>query len=142
MTVNGRPGRELALPKAVEATEGLSADLLDANESTWAFVFVGRVGWNGILLVKSLVMLASIESRRSYCGRTADEHGGLPARNYSGMDRAGPITRKPIRTWVIGAVANCGNSWHMAGLTLGLSPGTLPKMGSVFDIAKGLSTPF
>ena len=36
-------------------------DLLDANESNWAFVFVGRVGWNGTLLVKSLVMLANID---------------------------------------------------------------------------------
>jgi hypothetical protein len=65
--------------------------LLDANESTWAFVFVGRVGWNGTLLVKSLVMLASIDGPRSYCGRTADEHGGLPARRCTGMDRAGPL---------------------------------------------------
>jgi hypothetical protein len=34
------------------------------------------------LLVKALVMLASIDGCRSYCGRTADEHGGLPATRY------------------------------------------------------------
>ena len=50
----------------------LSADLLDANESTWAFGFVGRVGWNGTLLVKALVMLASMDGCRSYWGRIAD----------------------------------------------------------------------
>lgn len=74
------------------AYEAVTAhDLLDANESTWAFVFVGGVGWNGTLLVKSLVGLASIDGCRSYCGRTADEHGGLPARHYTGKDRAGPL---------------------------------------------------
>jgi hypothetical protein len=72
-------------------------DLLDANESTWAFVFVGRVGWNGTLLLKALVMLGSIDGCRSYCGRTADEQGGLPARRYTGMDRAGPLPASQSR---------------------------------------------
>jgi hypothetical protein len=79
------------------STGMLSADLLDANESTWAFVFVGRVGWNGTLLVKSLVTLANIDSCRSCCGHTADEHSGLPARRYSGMDRAGPLPASQSR---------------------------------------------
>jgi predicted ATPase with chaperone activity len=33
------------------------------------------------------------------------------------------------------AVTNCGNSWPMARLTLALSPATLPKMGSVYDMS-------
>ena len=39
------------------------------------------------------------------------------------------------RDRVRAAVTNCGNSWPMARLTLALSPATLPKMGSVYDIA-------
>jgi hypothetical protein len=39
------------------------------------------------LLVKALVMLASIDGGRSCCGRTADEHGGLPVRRYSGIEQ-------------------------------------------------------
>jgi magnesium chelatase family protein len=39
------------------------------------------------------------------------------------------------RDRVRAAVTNCGNTWPMARLTLALSPATLPKMGSVYDIA-------
>jgi magnesium chelatase family protein len=39
------------------------------------------------------------------------------------------------RDRVRAAITNCGNSWPMARLTLALSPATLPKMGSVYDIA-------
>jgi magnesium chelatase family protein len=39
------------------------------------------------------------------------------------------------RDRVRAAVANCGNDWPMSRLTLALSPATLPKMGSVYDIA-------
>jgi hypothetical protein len=50
----------------VEAVQWVRThDLLDAKESTGAFAFVGRVGWNGTLLVKSSVMLASIDGCRS-----------------------------------------------------------------------------
>jgi magnesium chelatase family protein len=33
------------------------------------------------------------------------------------------------------AVTNSGNQWPMSRLTLALSPATLPKMGSTYDIA-------
>ena len=39
------------------------------------------------------------------------------------------------RDRVRAAITNCGNSWPMARLTLALSPATLPKMGSVYDVA-------
>ena len=51
------------------------------------------------------VMLAGIDGCRSYCGRSADEHGGLPARRYSRMDRAGPLP----------ASQSCRPSWHLLG---------------------------
>ena len=43
------------------------------------------------------------------------------------------------RDRVRAAVTNCGNSWPMARLTLALSPATLPKMGSVYDLALALA---
>jgi hypothetical protein len=78
---------------AASMQSSASIDLLDADEST--LVFVGRVGWTEPLLVKSLARLASVDGCRSYCGRTADEHGGLPARRYW-HGSSGSITRKPI----------------------------------------------
>ena len=39
------------------------------------------------------------------------------------------------RDRVRAAITNCGNTWPMARLTLALSPATLPKMGSVYDLA-------
>jgi hypothetical protein len=40
-----RADRPAPVSGPMRRTNGmLSADLLDANESTWAFVFVGRVG--------------------------------------------------------------------------------------------------
>ena len=39
------------------------------------------------------------------------------------------------RDRVRAAITNCGNSWPMTRLTLALSPATLPKMGSVYDVA-------
>src|SRR6516165_4620766 len=42
-------------------------------------------------------MLGSIDGCRSYCGRTADEQGGLPARRYTDMDRAGPLPASQSR---------------------------------------------
>ena len=48
-------------------------DLLDANESTWAFALVEQVGGAGKLHVTWLVTLASNERCRNYCGRAADE---------------------------------------------------------------------
>ena len=48
------------------------ADLLDANESTWAFVFVGRVGCILRPQVEEFVLLANTTGRWNYCGRVAD----------------------------------------------------------------------
>jgi hypothetical protein len=50
----------------------VSADLLDANGTTWAFGRVERVGPVNNPQVNRLAMLASREACRSYCGRTAD----------------------------------------------------------------------
>jgi hypothetical protein len=47
-------------------------DLLDANESTWAFVAVDFVGRRGKRQVNRLEAFTSEERRRSYCGRIAD----------------------------------------------------------------------
>lgn len=62
----------------------------------------------------------------------ADITSGLPAVHLVGLpDAALQESRDRVRA----AVTNCGNDWPMARLTLALSPATLPKMGSVFDIA-------
>jgi hypothetical protein len=50
----------------------VSADLLDANETTWTFGVVGGVGRVNTSQVKRLAALAGIEVCRSYCGRIAD----------------------------------------------------------------------
>ena len=39
------------------------------------------------------------------------------------------------RDRVRAAITNCGNTWPMSRLTLALSPATLPKNGSLYDIA-------
>jgi len=62
----------------------------------------------------------------------ADIASGLPGVHLVGLpDAALQESRDRVRA----AVANCGNTWPMARLTLALSPATLPKMGSVYDIA-------
>jgi hypothetical protein len=43
------------------------------------------------------------------------------------------------RDRVRAAITNCGNSWPIARLTLTLSPATVPKMGSVYDLAHVLA---
>jgi hypothetical protein len=48
-------------------------DLLDANESTWAFMPVDRVGCDRKPHVRALEQLGSKGFRRSYCGLTADQ---------------------------------------------------------------------
>ena len=64
----------------------------------------------------------------------ADITSGLPGVHLVGLpDAALQESRDRVRA----AVTNCGNSWPMARLTLALSPATLPKMGSVYDIALG-----
>lgn len=62
----------------------------------------------------------------------ADITSGLPGVHLVGLpDAALQESRDRVRA----AVGNCGNSWPQARLTLALSPATLPKMGSVYDIA-------
>ncbi|OBF05781.1 hypothetical protein A5730_15875 [Mycobacterium sp. ACS4054] len=62
----------------------------------------------------------------------ADITNGLPGVHLVGLpDAALQESRDRVRA----AVSNCGNDWPMSRLTLALSPATLPKMGSVYDIA-------
>lgn len=62
----------------------------------------------------------------------ADISSGLPGVHLVGLpDAALQESRDRVRA----AVSNCGNDWPQARLTLALSPATLPKMGSVYDIA-------
>jgi len=62
----------------------------------------------------------------------ADITSGLPGVHLVGL---ADVALQESRDRVRAAVTNCGNSWPMARLTLALSPATLPKMGSVYDIA-------
>ena len=62
----------------------------------------------------------------------ADISSGLPGVHLVGLpDAALQESRDRVRA----AITNCGHSWPMARLTLALSPATLPKMGSVYDLA-------
>lgn len=62
----------------------------------------------------------------------ADIGAGLPGVFLVGLaDAALRESRDRVRA----AISNCGFSWPMVRLTLALSPATLPKMGSVYDIA-------
>lgn len=61
---------------------------------------------------------------------------GLPGVHLVGLpDAALQEARDRVRS----AITNCGNDWPMSRLTLALSPATLPKMGSVYDIALALA---
>jgi magnesium chelatase family protein len=62
----------------------------------------------------------------------ADITSGLPGVHLVGLpDTALQESRDRVRA----AITNCGRDWPMARLTLALSPATLPKMGSVYDLA-------
>ena len=62
----------------------------------------------------------------------ADITSGLPGVHLVGLpDAALQESRDRVRA----AITNCGDSWPMARLTLALSPATLPKVGSVYDLA-------
>jgi len=66
----------------------------------------------------------------------ADITSGLPGVHLVGLpDAALQESRDRVRA----AIMNCGNRWPMARLTLALSPATLPKMGSVYDLALAAS---
>jgi magnesium chelatase family protein len=62
----------------------------------------------------------------------ADITSGLPGVHLVGLpDAALQESRDRVRA----AITNCNNRWPMSRLTLALSPATLPKMGSVYDLA-------
>lgn len=62
----------------------------------------------------------------------ADINSGLPGVHLVGLaDTAVSESRDRVRS----AITNSGNTWPMSRLTLALSPATLPKVGSVYDVA-------
>ena len=62
----------------------------------------------------------------------ADITAGLPGFHLVGLpDAAVQESRDRIRA----AITNCGNTWPMSRLTVALSPATLPKAGSLYDVA-------
>lgn len=62
----------------------------------------------------------------------ADINSGLPGVHLVGLpDAALQESRDRVRA----AITNCGNDWPMSRLTLALSPATLPKTGSLYDVA-------
>ena len=62
----------------------------------------------------------------------ADITPGLPGFHLVGLpDAAVQESRDRVRA----AVTNCGNTWPMSRLTVALSPATLPKAGSMYDVA-------
>ena len=66
----------------------------------------------------------------------ADIASGLPGVHLVGLPDA---ALQEARDRVRAAITNCGNSWPMTRLTLALSPATLPKTGSAFDVALSLA---
>lgn len=66
----------------------------------------------------------------------ADISAGLPGVHLVGLpDAALQESRDRVRA----ATTNCGFTWPAARLTLALSPATLPKVGSVYDVALAAS---
>ncbi|MGV0792740.1 YifB family Mg chelatase-like AAA ATPase [Mycolicibacterium sp. XJ1819] len=66
----------------------------------------------------------------------ADITSGLPGVHLVGLpDAALQESRDRVRA----AITNCGYDWPQSRLTLALSPATLPKMGSVYDLALALA---
>ena len=62
----------------------------------------------------------------------ADISGGLPGFHLVGLpDTAVQESRDRVRA----AVTNSGNSWPQSRLTVALSPASLPKAGSMYDLA-------
>ena len=62
----------------------------------------------------------------------ADITPGLPGFHLVGLPDA---ALQEARDRVRAAITNCGATWPMSRLTLALSPATLPKTGSLYDIA-------
>jgi magnesium chelatase family protein len=62
----------------------------------------------------------------------ADLTAGLPGFHLVGLpDAAVQESRDRVRA----AITNCGNPWPNSRLTVALSPATLPKAGSLYDVA-------
>lgn len=62
----------------------------------------------------------------------ADITAGLPGFHLVGLpDAAVQESRDRVRA----AITNCGNPWPQSRLTVALSPATLPKAGSLYDVA-------
>ncbi|GAY16637.1 YifB family Mg chelatase-like AAA ATPase [Mycobacterium sp. shizuoka-1] len=61
-----------------------------------------------------------------------DISSGLPGVYLVGLPDA---ALRESRDRVRAAISNCGNEWPQSRLTLALSPATLPKTGSLYDIA-------
>lgn len=62
----------------------------------------------------------------------ADLTSGLPGFHLVGLpDAAVQESRDRVRA----AITNCGNTWPNSRLTVALSPATLPKAGSLYDVA-------
>ena len=62
----------------------------------------------------------------------ADITGGLPGFHLVGLpDAAVQESRDRVRA----AITNCGNRWPQSRLTVALSPASLPKAGSMYDVA-------
>lgn len=61
-----------------------------------------------------------------------DITSGLPGVHLVGLPDA---ALRESRDRVRAAITNCGNDWPQSRLTLALSPATLPKTGSLYDIA-------
>lgn len=69
----------------------------------------------------------------------ADIGRGLPGTHLVGLpDTALHESRDRIKA----AVSNSGGSWPDSRVVLALSPATLPKMGSVYDLAQSQVVPF
>lgn len=62
----------------------------------------------------------------------ADISSGLPGVHLVGLPDA---ALQEARDRVRAAITNCGKDWPISRLTLALSPATLPKTGSLYDIA-------
>jgi magnesium chelatase family protein len=62
----------------------------------------------------------------------ADITSGLPGVFLVGLPDA---ALRESRDRVRAAISNCGNDWPQSRLVLALSPATLPKIGSLYDIA-------
>jgi magnesium chelatase family protein len=62
----------------------------------------------------------------------ADITGGLPATIVTGLP--GTALRE-ARDRIRAAIVNSGQAWPSAKITIGLSPASLPKRGSAFDLA-------